>query len=91
MKIFYDNQVTRYIAANSVFHERIKYIEVDYHFSREKIQSKDMETLFVKNEDQLADIFIKVLSIKKIENISSKFGLYDVCHPSLMRSVEKYD
>lgn len=27
-----DDYATIYIAANSIFHERIKYIEIDYHF-----------------------------------------------------------
>ena len=52
MKIFCDNQATRHIASNLIFHERMKYIKVDYYFIREKIQTKKIKTFFVRSEDQ---------------------------------------
>jgi len=55
---------------------------------REKVQSKEIETPFVRSEDQLADIFTKGLSIQRFENISSKLGLFDLYNPSLRGSVE---
>jgi hypothetical protein len=73
----------------SWLHERTKHIELDCHFIREKVQSKEIETPFVKSEDQLADIFIKGLRVNTFNNISNKLGLYDLYHPSLRGSVEK--
>ena len=70
-----DNKATQYIAANPVFYNRTKHLDLDCHYIRDNVQDGFLQTSHVKSQLQLADLMTKTLPASQHHYLSVKLGL----------------
>lgn len=76
--IYSDSKAEMHIAANPVYYERIRHIEIDCHFIREKILQGLITTKYIHIKEQPVDILTKGLNKVQHEYLSSKLGVYNI-------------
>ena len=75
-QLYCDNQSSIKLSYNPVFHEKSKHFEIDYHFTRQKVENNTIKVEFVPSQEQPADILTKSLGRIKFENCRDRLHLH---------------
>ncbi|KAJ9549004.1 hypothetical protein OSB04_021547 [Centaurea solstitialis] len=59
--LYCDNIGASYLATNPVINSRVKHLDLDYYFVRDRVSAKSLNISVVSSKNQLADIFTKPL------------------------------
>nr|GEW83872.1 retrotransposon protein, putative, unclassified [Tanacetum cinerariifolium] len=73
--MYCDSKAAIAISCNPVQHSLTKYIDVRYHFIKEKVEKGIVELFFVGTEYQLADLFTKALPIERFKYLIRRLGM----------------
>ena len=72
-----DNQGAIALAKDKKFHARMKHINLRHHFIREAVEEEKIKVTYISTEENVADIFMKVLARPKFVGFIEKLGLRD--------------
>ncbi|GJX82283.1 retrotransposon protein, putative, ty1-copia subclass [Tanacetum coccineum] len=70
-----DNQSAIHLSRNAMFHERMKHINMRYHFIWEIVESKEIEVAKIDTKDNAADAFTKVVPGPKFKYYMEILGV----------------
>jgi len=76
--LYCDNTTTINLTKNPIHHSKTKHIEIKHHFIRDHIQKGDIEIMFVKTENQLANLFTKPLARDRFNKLRTELGILDM-------------
>ena len=75
-----ENHSVLNIAHNPVLHDHTKNIEIDCHFTREKVMKGLLQLTYLPTTSQLANAFTKILPLSQFRTLLSKLGMFQPPH-----------
>ena len=58
-----------------MFHDKLKHIEIKYHYIRDMVRRGAMKLKYVATDEQIADVLTKSLARVKFEYFREKLGV----------------
>jgi hypothetical protein len=77
INLYSDNQSAIRIAENTVFHNRIKHVDVKYHFIREQVEDGKITLSYMNTEEMPADFLTKGVNKQKHYKCLKNLGMSD--------------
>lgn len=74
-----DNKSVIALSKNLVYHSRSKHIVTRYPFIRSYMEEKKVDLEYIPTDEQLVDMFTKLLGRLKFVEMRSRIGLQNVC------------
>jgi hypothetical protein len=73
--LYADNKSAIAISENPRFHQRVKHIDIRYHFLRDLVEKGEVKIHYVPSEENLADILTKPLGTTLHRRIVAMMGM----------------
>ena len=70
------------MSKNLVFHDKLKHIEIKYHYIRDMVQRGGVKLQYVVMHDQIADVLMNPLARVKFEYFRENIGVLQIEIPS---------
>ena len=71
INLFCDSQSVICLTKDQMFHEKMKYIDVKYHYVRDVVAQGKLKICKISTHDNLADMLTKSVHVAKFELCSS--------------------
>jgi hypothetical protein len=75
MQLYLDNQAAIAISKDPQYHARIKHIDVQHHYIREKVLENRIKPSYIPSAENAADILTKPLSKEKYGDMKKLLGI----------------
>ena len=82
IRVYCDNKVVIAITHNPVLHNRTKYIEVDKHFIKEKVDAGVICISYLPTTEQIGDMLTKGFLKRQFDKCLSKLAMDDTYKPT---------
>ena len=76
--IFEDNNGAIDLSRNAKYHNRTKHIDINHHFIRERVKSKEIDVVPCPSKDMAADVLTKGIPRVQFEKLRNLLGVCDV-------------